>query len=338
MVTELNTHQFFMQLAIDAAWKNQLLTYPNPAVGSVVVENGKILSIEVHKKAGSSHAEVVALMSAYEAKSGKRVSFDKDDSFASHEFLQSLPKDFFSKCSIYVTLEPCSHIGRTPSCASLIRDLGLNSIYIACKDPIVKHSGGAEYLSNLGVDVKLGILEAKAKELLEPFTIWQNRAFVVFKLAQSLNGRIGGKNISSLASKTHMHGIRNVCSKLLIGGSTVRIDRPILDSRLIDGKAPDIFIYSKDEKTIDKSIPLFNVKNRSVDIGDNLDFLNTPSLVMIEGGEGMLEALKDKIDWFLVYQAPTLSANKLSYNADLRLKTLHIDKKEEDIIIWSKKI
>lgn len=338
MVTELNTHQFFMQLAIDAAWKNQLLTYPNPAVGSVVVENGKILSIEVHKKAGSSHAEVMALMSAYEAKSGKRVSFDKDDSFASHEFLQSLPKDFFSKCSIYVTLEPCSHIGKTPPCASLLGDLNIKSVYIACKDPVAKHSGGEEYLRNLGINVQCGILEHEAKELLEPFTIWQNRAFVIFKLAQSLNGRIGGKNISSLASKTHMHGIRNVCSKLLIGGSTVRIDRPILDSRLIDGKAPDIFIYSKDEKTIDKSIPIFNVKNRSVEIGDNLDFLNTPSLVMIEGGEGMLEALKDKIDWFLIYQAPTLSANKLSYNADLRLKTLHIDKKEEDIIIWSKKI
>lgn len=338
MVTELNTHQFFMQLAIDAAWKNQLLTYPNPAVGAVVVEDGKILSIEAHKKAGSSHAEVMALMSAYETKSGKKVSFDKNDSFASHEFLQNLPKDFFSKCSIYVTLEPCSHIGRTPSCASLLGDLNLPSVYMACKDPIVEHSGGAEYLENIGINVTKGILEDKAKELLEPFAIWQNRAFVIFKLAQSLNGRIGGKNISSLASRTHMHSIRNVCSKLLIGGSTVRIDRPMLDSRLVDGKAPDIFIYSKDEKTIDKSIPLFNVENRSVEIGDNLDFLNTPSLVMIEGGEGMLEALKDKIDWFLVYQAPTLSANKLSYNAEMRLKTLHIDKKEEDIIIWSKKI
>ncbi|MDD5548679.1 MAG: bifunctional diaminohydroxyphosphoribosylaminopyrimidine deaminase/5-amino-6-(5-phosphoribosylamino)uracil reductase RibD [Sulfurovaceae bacterium] len=338
MVTDSNTHQFFMQIAIDVAWGNQLLTYPNPAVGAVVVEDGKILSIEAHKKAGSSHAEVLALVSAYETKSGKKVSFDKNDSSASHEFLRSLPKDFFSKCSIYVTLEPCSHIGKTPSCAMLLGDLNLADVYVACKDPIVEHSGGAEYLSNLGIDVKLGILEAKAKELLEPFTIWQNRAFVVFKLAQSLNGRIGGKNISSLPSRTHMHDIRNVCSKLLIGGSTVRSDRPILDSRLVDGKAPDVFIYSKDEKMIDKSIPLFNVENRSVEIGDNLDFLSTPSLVMIEGGGEMLEALRDKIDWLLVYQAPTLSANKLSYNTDLRLKTLHIDKKEEDIIIWSKKI
>ncbi len=338
MVTDSNNHQFFMQLAIDAAWKNQLLTYPNPAVGAVVTEEGKILSIEAHKKAGSSHAEVIALVNAYETKSGEKVNFDKNDSYASHEFLKSLPKDFFSKCSIYVTLEPCSHEGKTPSCASLLGELNFSNVCIACKDPIDKHSGGAEYLKSLGVNVKFGILKEEAKELIEPFVIWQKRAFVVFKLAQSLNGRIGGKNISSLASRTHMHSIRNVCSKLLIGGSTVRIDRPTLDSRLVKGKAPDIFIYSKDEKTIDKSIPLFNIENRSVDIGNNLDFLKTPSLVMIEGGGKMLEALKDKIDWFLVYQAPTLSTNKLSYNIDLKLKTLYIDKKEEDIIIWSKKI
>lgn len=338
MVTDSNNHKFFMQLAIDVAWENQLLAYPNPAVGAVVVEDGRILSIEVHKKAGSSHAEVMALVSAYETKSGKEVDFDKNDSFASHEFLRSFPKDFFSKCSIYVTLEPCSHIGKTPPCASLLGDLNIKNVYIACKDPVAKHSGGEEYLTNLGINVKCGILEHEAKELLEPFTVWQNRAFVVFKLAQSLNGRIGGKNISSLTSRTHMHSIRSVCSKLLIGGSTVRIDRPTLDSRLVKGKAPDVFIYSKDEKEIDRNIPLFNIENRSVEMGDNLDFLNLPSLVMVEGGAGMLEALKDKIDWLLVYQAPTLSANKLSYNADLRLKTLHIDKKEEDIIIWSKKI
>lgn len=338
MVTDLINHQFFMQLAIDAAWKNQLLTYPNPSVGAVVVEDGKILSIEAHKKAGCSHGEVIALVSAYEAKSGKMVDFDKNDPFASHEFLRSLPKDFFSKSSIYVTLEPCSHIGKTPSCASLLGDLNLDSVYIACKDPIVEHSGGEKYIANLGINVQCGILEHEAKELLEPFVIWQDRAFVFFKLAQSLNGKIGGKNISSLASRTHMHSIRSVCSKLLIGGSTVRTDRPILDSRLVGGRAPDIFIYSKDEKEIDGNIPLFNVENRTVDIGDNLDFLKYPSLVMIEGGEGMLEALKDKIDWLLVYQAPTLSANKLSYSIDLRLKTVYIDKKEEDIILWSKKI
>lgn len=338
MVTDSNNHKFFMQLAIDMAWKNQLLTYPNPAVGAVVVEEERILSIEAHEKAGSSHAEVMALVSAYETKSGKKVGFDKNDSFASHEFLRSLPKDLFSKCSIYVTLEPCSHIGKTPPCASLLGDLNIKSVYIACKDPVAKHSGGEEYLTNLGIDVQCGILEHEAKELLEPFTVWQNRAFVVFKLAQSLNGRIGGKNISSLTSRTHMHSIRSVCSKLLIGGSTVRIDKPTLDSRLVNGKAPDIFIYSKDEKEIDRNIPLFNIKNRSVEVSDNLDFLNTPSLVMVEGGAGMLEALKDKIDWLLVYQAPTLSANKLSYNAEMGLKTLHIDKKEEDIIIWSKKI
>ncbi|EFK95951.1 riboflavin biosynthesis protein RibG [sediment metagenome] len=107
MVTDSNNHKFFMQLAIDAAWENQLLAYPNPAVGAVVVEDGRILSIEVHKKAGSSHAEVMALVSAYETKSGKEVDFDKNDSFASHEFLRSFPKDFFQNVLFML---PWSHV------------------------------------------------------------------------------------------------------------------------------------------------------------------------------------------------------------------------------------
>ncbi len=338
MVANSNSDKFFMQLALNEAWKYQLLAYPNPGVGAVITMNGRLLNIAAHERSGASHAEVLALIGTYETISGKKIDFDRQDPFLSHQFLRSLSSDFFKDCTAYVTLEPCNHSGKSPSCATLLIDLKIKSIYIATLDPVPEHSGGAKRLRDNGIDVHIGLLQKEADELIEPFAIWQKRAFVVFKLAQSLNGRIGGKNISSLASRTHMHGIRSVSSKLLVGGSTVRIDRPLLDSRLIDGRAPDIFIYSKDERTIDKNIPLFNIENRSVEIGSNLDFFKSPSLVMVEGGGEMLEALKGKIDWLLVYQAPTLSANKLSYSIDLRLKTLHIDKREEDIIIWSKKI
>ena len=116
---------FFMQLALDIAWKYQLLTYPNPAVGAVVVQDGRILSIEAHQKAGTSHAEVLALLSAYETLSQKKIDFDRFDAQKAHTFLRTVPKDFFSACSIYVTLEPCAHEGRTPSCASLLELLNL---------------------------------------------------------------------------------------------------------------------------------------------------------------------------------------------------------------------
>ena len=114
---------FYMELAIDIAWKYQGITYPNPAVGCVIVNDGRLLAIEAHQRAGESHAEVRAMATAYEGISGRKIPFDKKDADKVHEFLGTLQKDFFSSCTMYVTLEPCSHTGRTPSCADLVSDL-----------------------------------------------------------------------------------------------------------------------------------------------------------------------------------------------------------------------
>jgi diaminohydroxyphosphoribosylaminopyrimidine deaminase/5-amino-6-(5-phosphoribosylamino)uracil reductase len=324
--------EFYMQLALDEAWKYQLLTYPNPAVGAVVVLEGKILSVEAHQKAGTSHAEVLALISAYTTMQGSKIDFDPTDAYLSHKFLLSLPKDFFSKCSIYVTLEPCSHVGKTPSCASLLAQLHLKEIFIGIRDPIIGHDGGMKLLGN----VTMGVLAQQCKALLEPFMIWQKRAFVLFKIAQTTNGRIGGGYLSSHASLTHVHQLREVCDTLLIGGNTVRTDRPTLDCRFTGGKAPDVMIYSR-EDTFDREIPLFGIEDRSVSIGDTLDFLDNPSFVLVEGGEGMMKALQKHIDWMLIYQTPKLSANQLSYNTPMNLEFLHQSKKDVDLILWSRR-
>ena len=329
--------EFYMQLALDKAWKCQGLTYPNPAVGAVVVQDGKILSIESHQKAGTSHAEVLALLSAYESISGNKIDFDKFDSGKGHDFLLDLPRGFFSECSIYVTLEPCSHTGKTPSCALLLEQLHLERVVVGTKDPIVGHDGGVKSLNN----VTIGVLEIECKALLEPFMIWQKRAFVLFKLAQTSNGRIASDEndgyLSSKASLTHVHQLREVCDTLLIGGNTVRVDRPTLDCRFTQGKAPNVSIYSK-EDNFDREIPLFSVKNRKIDIVNNLDFLEKPSFVLVEGGEGMLEALQKKIDWMLIYQTPKLSTNSLTYNTTMNLAFLHSEKKDVDMMIWSRQI
>jgi len=330
-------NSFYMNLAISKAWEYQLLTYPNPAVGAVVVKDGAILSIEAHKKAGTSHAEVLALISAYEKLSGQKAKFNSLDANKAHKFLLSLPKDFFKGCEIYVTLEPCSHIGKTPSCASLIANINLKKVYIGSIDPIKEHSGGIKMLKRAGIEVEFGIMQQECDALIEPFIIWQKRAFVVFKLAQSLNGDIGGGYISSKESLIHTHKIREVCTKLVIGGNTVRVDRPTLDCRFIDAKAPDIYIYSKDSN-FDKTIPLFNVKNRSVEISNNLEFLKKPSLVLVEGGEGMLNSFKKYINWLLIYQAPKLTNKELSYNSNLNLQFLHVGKNSKDLIIWSRAV
>jgi len=322
-----------MQLALNKAWQYQGLTYPNPAVGAVVTLDGKILAVEAHQKAGTSHAEVLALLSAYETLERSKIDFDPTDAQKAHAFLLSLPQNFFEKCSIYVTLEPCSHTGKTPSCASLLQQLNLAHVIVGTKDPIEGHDGGLKKLNNTVV----GVLEEECKALLEPFMIWQKRAFVLFKLAQTSNGRIGGGYLSSKASLTHVHQMREVCDTLLIGGNTVRVDRPTLDCRFTRGKAPHVKIYSKVDN-FDREIPLFRVENRKVEIVNNLDFLEKSSFILVEGGEGMLEALKEKIDWMLIYQTPKLSTNSLTYNTTMNLQFLHTEKKDVDMMIWSKNL
>ncbi len=325
--------EFYMQLALDKAWEYQGLTYPNPAVGAVVTLDGRILSVAAHQKAGTSHAEVLALLSAYETLSGTSIDFDPQDAQKAHSFLLALPKDFFNQCTIYVTLEPCSHEGKTPSCASLLQSLALGRVVIGIRDPIEGHDGGMQKLENVSV----GVLEEACQALIEPFLIWQKRAFVLFKLAQTTNGRIGGGYLSCQASLTHVHQLREVCDTLLIGGNTVREDRPTLDCRFVGGKAPSVMIYTKKDN-FDRDIPLFAIENRDVEIVNTLDFLDKPSFILVEGGEGMLDALKEEIDWMLIYQTPKLSTNNLTYNTTMNLHFLHQSKKDIDLMIWSRQI
>jgi diaminohydroxyphosphoribosylaminopyrimidine deaminase/5-amino-6-(5-phosphoribosylamino)uracil reductase len=324
-------NQFYMQLALNEAWKYQLMTYPNPAVGAVVVCGGEILSVEAHQRAGTSHAEVLALVRAYEEISGDEVKFDPMDAAAAHEFLRALPVGFFSECTIYVTLEPCAHEGRTPSCASLLEHLALEDVVIGMADPIPGHGGGAGRLDH----VVMGVLEDACRDLIEPFLIWQDRAFVLFKIAQTQNGRIGGGIISSESSRRHVHRLRSVCDRLLIGGGTVRADRPILDSRMVHSRAPDVTIYSHQDE-FDRDTPLFEVAGRMVEVSDDLSFLEQPSFVLVEGGGGMLAAIDERIDWLLTYTAPKLSSDPLSYNIDKILQPLHHTTCDVDAVEWSR--
>ncbi len=327
--------EFFMDLAFKKAFEYIFLTYPNPAVGAVVVKKGAILAIEAHQKAGTSHAEVLALLKAYEHLSGKTIDFDRMDAQKAHEFLLSLDKELFKECELFVTLEPCSHVGKTPSCAMLLSHFQWKKIYIGTLDPIKAHSGGVKMLQSKKIEVEVGLLQEKCNILIEPFIIWQKRAFVLFKLAQSLNGKIGGGYISSQESLTYTHKLRNVADAMIIGGNTVRVDRPKLDCRFISAKAPDVYIYSK-KKKFDMTIPLFNVKERSVYIIDTLKILQNRGFYLVEGGEGMLKALKNHIDWLLIFLAPKLIANEISYNIDSSLRFLHMQKNSKDILIWSR--
>lgn len=328
------SNQIYMQEALKKAWQYQLRTYPNPAVGALILYENEIIALEAHQKAGTSHAEVLAFLSAYEQMSQNKIDFDRFDANKAHAFLYGLPKSFFSKCIIYVTLEPCSHVGQTPSCASLLAHLKPKKVIVATLDPIKGHDRGIKKLEDEGIEVEVGICEKEALELLEPFLIWQKRAFILFKIAQTSNGKIGGGYLSSKESLKHVHQLRSVCSEMLIGGNTVRIDRPTLDCRFTGDNAPNIRIYTKKDN-FDRTISLFKVKNREVAISTTLDF-SKPSFILVEGGGGMLNSLKEEIDWLLQYQTPKLFNHASSYKVDLKLKFIFQDKISSDLLLWSK--
>ena len=328
--------RFYMELALKEAWRYQGLTYPNPAVGCAVVKEGRILAVEAHRRAGESHAELRALLAAYEALGGRKVALDPADAWGVHDFLSELPPETFRGCTLYVTLEPCAHIGQTPSCARILSRFLWHRVQIAHPDPVPGHGGGAEMLVTHGIEVETGLCEREAAALLEPFGIWRERAFVLFKLAQTSNGRIGGGYLSSPESLEHVHRLRAAADRLVIGGGTVRADRPRLDCRFSGDRAPDVTIYSR-QKEFDREIPLFGIPERRVEISDDLEpLLDRPGFLLVEGGEGMLRALGDRIDWMLFYQTPKLSTHPLSYSLEVSLEFLHQRLMGPDLMIWSR--
>jgi diaminohydroxyphosphoribosylaminopyrimidine deaminase/5-amino-6-(5-phosphoribosylamino)uracil reductase len=292
-------NEFFMKLAIDEAWKYQLLTYPNPAVGCVVVKGeSEILSIEAHKEAGMPHAEVNALKSAYLKYHPNDVLKTITDSFKIHEYLIKNNNGFFNDCTIYVTLEPCNHIGKTPSCAKLLKVLKPKKVIIAHEDMNAEASRGQETLTNTNIDVELGCLKKEAYELLYPFIKWSSGTFIFYKMAQTLNGCVDGA-ISSNQAKAYVHSLRDKIDLMLIGGNTVRTDKPTLDARYIGGRAPNIMIYSKN-KIFDNKIPLFHIPNRDVIISDDLFKLLDYKFVMVEGTYNLLDKLKERLDFIVL--------------------------------------
>ena len=141
----------FLELSCQKAWEYQALTYPNPAVGAAVVKNGAMLSLEAHKKAGEPHAEVEALKVAFFALSNdsdkKELLFKLQTSHEIHDFLKQNATTLFNDCDIYVTLEPCAHEGRTPSCAKLLSTLKPQCVIVGAKEQNIEAIGGCDILS-----------------------------------------------------------------------------------------------------------------------------------------------------------------------------------------------
>jgi diaminohydroxyphosphoribosylaminopyrimidine deaminase/5-amino-6-(5-phosphoribosylamino)uracil reductase len=327
-----------MSLAIDEAWRYQGLTYPNPAVGCCVVgEHGEILSVEAHHKAGSSHAEVNALQVAFASLTKSDEILFLKSSHDIHNFLIKNHNNIFNNCTLYVTLEPCSHVGKTPSCANLIKGMGIKKVYISQKDTNNIAQNGADILKSSNIDVEFDICEKEGFDLLEPFKRWSEDRFVLFKWAQRLDGTIDGGTITTTESRVNVHEMRSCADLLVIGGNTVRVDRPTLDARLIDGKAPDVLIYSN-SKEIDESLPLFSVENRKVFIENSLEKIYSYKNIYIEGGSSMFEATKDIVDYYLTYIAPSCGGEMKFSKEAHKFEFVHVSKNRDDLVIYSKLI
>jgi len=332
--------KFCMSLAINEAWKFQGLTYPNPAVGAVVTQNEHIVSVECHKKSGDPHAEVLAIKSAYlklhKDYSKKTILSTLQTSDEIHQFLYENHDSIFHECSIYSTLEPCNHHGKTPPCSTLISKLGFKRIIFGSFDYGDTAHGGALKLKADGIDVVDSIMQKECDILLVPFLAWQKSRFIFFKYAQTLNGVVAPGKISSENSFEMVHKLRDKIDLLIIGGETVRSDRPTLDARLVDGRAPDVMILSRKDD-FDKTIPLFGVKNREVFIVDSLQIPSKYRFIMVEGGPNMLEFVRDICDFFLIFIAPRVASG-----VALSLNTIDFDylnsfKIGNDMAIWAKR-
>ncbi|RYM05698.1 bifunctional diaminohydroxyphosphoribosylaminopyrimidine deaminase/5-amino-6-(5-phosphoribosylamino)uracil reductase RibD [Sporolactobacillus sp. THM7-7] len=209
-----------MRLAIDLAKATIGQTSPNPAVGAVIVNHGTIVGMGAHLKAGEAHAEVNALRMAGERAEGG---------------------------TMYVTLEPCAHFGRTPPCADLIIEKGLKRVVIASSDPNPLVAGrGVDKLRRAGIAVETGVLREEADQLNRFFFhfIKEGTPFVTLKLACSMDGKIAtaageSRWITGEASRRDGHALRRVHDAILVGIGTVIADNPRLTVRSgEEGKNP----------------------------------------------------------------------------------------------------
>ena len=236
---------------------------PNPMVGAVIVHNDTIIGEGYHIRCGEAHAEVNAIRSV------------KDE---------SLLKD----STIYVSLEPCSHYGKTPPCADLIINKGIPRVVVGCQDPFALVAGrGIQKMRDAGIEVKVGVLEEECRQLIRRFITFhtESRPFITLKWAESADGyidlhRTGGQPyiFSSSLSSMLVHKRRAEHSAILVGRRTALLDNPSLTVRNWYGKSPVRLVIDKN-LTLPKYLSLFDGSKRTLVFTQRED---TPNLFQVE--------------------------------------------------------
>lgn len=282
-------HEDYIKRCIQIAKKGLGTTRPNPMVGAVIMHNNSIIGEGYTSTYGGNHAEVNAI-----------------DSVANKLLLQ--------EATLYVTLEPCSHFGKTPPCSNLIIKHKIPNVVIGCVDDNPEVAGkGIKKLQEAGCNVTVGVLEKECKQHHKRFFTFHNkkRPYIILKWAETTDGFIAPKTrnetkpvwITNAISRQLVHKWRAEEQAILVGTNTVIKDNPSLTVRDYTGKNPIRVVLDKNN-TLNKTYSVFNDKARTIVLKDNIAKAITEALykqninsVIIEGGSQTLQMFINENLW-----------------------------------------
>jgi diaminohydroxyphosphoribosylaminopyrimidine deaminase/5-amino-6-(5-phosphoribosylamino)uracil reductase len=279
----------FLERALELAERGRGTTQPNPVVGAVLVRDGEVVGEGWHERKGEAHAEVNALAAAGDRARG---------------------------ATLYVTLEPCAHLGATPPCAEAVIDAGVARVVVGTLDPSLDAAGGLERLRDAGVETELadGELGFQARQQNEAWLTWvtKRRPFVTYKAAMTLDGRLtlpGSRWISGEESRRLVHELRAASDAVAVGMGTARADRPALTAR-------DVGAARQPRRLVFGSGPLpegVDLELLSGPLEEELGRLAEEGVqsLLLEGGPTLATAFIDAglIDKLFVFVAPKLAGS-----------------------------
>lgn len=270
----LTTDEKYMRRCIQLARNGRMNAQPNPMVGAVIVHNDRIIGEGYHVRCGEGHAEVNAC-----------ASVKKED------------EHLLKESTIYVSLEPCSHYGKTPPCADLLISKRFNRCVIGCQDPFTKVQGrGIQKLKEAGIEVTVGVLEEECKALNKRFMTFhgKQRPFVTLKWAESKDGFIDG-HISNAYTQMVCHKRRAEHQAILVGRKTYEVDKPSLTVREWYGSSPKRYVVSSQSFTLPDGFHL--IQTTSVEGILKKLYEDGIQTVLVEGGAELLQSFIDSGKW-----------------------------------------
>ncbi|MEC5393837.1 bifunctional diaminohydroxyphosphoribosylaminopyrimidine deaminase/5-amino-6-(5-phosphoribosylamino)uracil reductase RibD [Bergeyella sp. RCAD1439] len=335
------SHESYMKRCIELAGKALGYTYPNPLVGCVIVHEGRIIGEGFHQKAGEAHAEINAIRSVKNP-------------------------NLLPESTLYVSLEPCAHYGKTPPCALALKEIGFKKVVIGALDHHEKVNGkGIALLKEAGIEVLTGVLEKECQHLNRRFFTFhqKKRPYIILKWAQSANGRMDENfaptAIGNAPSKQWVHQLRIEENAILVGAQTALNDNPrltarelngpnpiriLLDpdlrvpphSRLFDNEAPTLIVNHKLEKEDQANQNTF-VKIEKENTLDNLMkalYQREIQSVLVEGGANTLERFISAGLWdeAFIIKNPSLVLQSGTFAPSFPHRPSHTENLENNLI------